>query len=326
MNVRMNTDFNQSPSLERNILVSVIMRSYNHAQYLPEAIESVLGQTVKNIELIIIDDASKDNSPRIINEYAHKDARITAILHKENKGMAVGMNEGLRTSYGTYIAFIDSDDIWERDKLEKQIYILKTNPKSVIWNEGKIIDEQSRPTGQKFTEFPWIQGHTLEGRIFSDLLQGNYILLSSMMVDRAFAVSHPFWEELRYLNDWAFQLEVAAQLRFIFIEEPLTQYRVHSTSTNRDEKGYQEDYLKAYALLLKRITTMPRTARYDMYFRLAILHEKSGNGLKSRYYTLMAFLTDPSKKEARRELVSVLRERLGIRLSTRLRPPGRKIR
>lgn len=293
-------------------VVSVIMRSYNHGAYIRESVASVLSQTLGDIELIIIDDCSGDDSQELIRELARTDTRIRIILHPRNKGMAVGMNEGFRASRGRYIAFIDSDDVWEREKLEKQLTVLTVEPQSVVWTEGRLINEQSAYTGEKFSDFPWVEGRAREGDIFPHLLQGNYLLLSSMMLSRVVAIKYPFWHQLRYLNDWAFNLQVACGHRFIFMSECLTRYRVHSTSTNRDERGYRDDYVRAYALIPRRLKrVLNRRDRYDMVWKAASLCEQAGYSLKARYYTLWAFLIDPSRKEARDDLRDVLRTRFG---------------
>ena len=98
--------------------VSVLMPSYNHEEYLPEVITSVLNQTFKELELIIIDDCSKDKSKTIIESYQEKDKRIKAFFHERNLGLASTMNDLLSQASGKYIAFIDSDDVWDRLKLE----------------------------------------------------------------------------------------------------------------------------------------------------------------------------------------------------------------
>jgi glycosyltransferase involved in cell wall biosynthesis len=294
-----------------NPKVSVIMRSYNHARYLALAIESVLGQTLSDIELIIIDDASTDNSREIIQAFVSRDKRIKSILHRKNKGMALGMNEGFAAATGKYIAFIDSDDIWEPTKLQRQRDALEGTRRQAVWTEGAIIDENSNPTGKKFSDFPWVGGRKKDGEIFAQLIQGNLILQSSFMAVTKDAVSHPFWRELRYLNDWAFHLEMAARHEYVFISEPLTRYRVHTASTNHDTQGYKEDYVKAYKLIPRRLHRyLSRSVRYDMYCRLATLCEESGLGMQARYYTLKAFVIDPSRKEARSDLIAVCKARL----------------
>lgn len=102
-------------------LVSIIMPAYNAEKYISESIESVLAQTYKNWELIIVDDCSRDSTRQIINGYMQKDSRVKFIFLKQNSGAAVARNVAIENAKGRYIAFLDSDDLWKKEKLKKQL-------------------------------------------------------------------------------------------------------------------------------------------------------------------------------------------------------------
>jgi len=108
-------------------LVSIITPSYNSACFISETIESVMNQTYINWEMIIVDDCSTDNSVGIIEEYVKKDARIKLFKLGENSGAAIARNKALENASGRFIAFLDSDDLWMPDKLEKQIKFMLKN-------------------------------------------------------------------------------------------------------------------------------------------------------------------------------------------------------
>ncbi len=109
-------------------LVSIIMPSYNTAKYIGESIRSVQNQTYENWELIIIDDCSTDNSDEILKKFSLEDSRICYLKNEKNSGAAISRNGGLREAKGKWIAFLDSDDLWDEEKLEKQInFMLKNN-------------------------------------------------------------------------------------------------------------------------------------------------------------------------------------------------------
>ena len=108
--------------------VSVIIPTYNRAHLIGRAIKSVLNQTYKDFELIIVDDSSTDNTEDIVRKYQKKDERIKYILHKKNRGGSVARNTGIKSSKGEYIAFLDSDDEWLCEKLEKQIRLFSSMP------------------------------------------------------------------------------------------------------------------------------------------------------------------------------------------------------
>lgn len=111
-----------------DVLVSVIVPVFNTEKYLKKCIESILNQSLRNIEIIFIDDGSTDNSLTIIEEYAKKDKRIK-IISKLNEGQGIARNMGITEACGQYIAFIDSDDFVEKDMLEK----LYNTSKKIIW-------------------------------------------------------------------------------------------------------------------------------------------------------------------------------------------------
>ena len=104
--------------------VSVITPMYNCEKFISETIESVLNQTYTNWEMIIIDDCSTDKSKQIAKQYIERDKRIRLIELKENSGAAVARNKGIEVSSGRFIAFLDGDDLWEPNKLEKQIQFM----------------------------------------------------------------------------------------------------------------------------------------------------------------------------------------------------------
>ena len=108
-------------------LVSIITPSYNSVQFVSETIKSVLGQTYQDWELLIVDDCSKDNSVVTLQMFADIDKRIKVFSLKQNVGAAAARNVALDNAQGQYIAFLDSDDVWENTKLEKQLTFMKEN-------------------------------------------------------------------------------------------------------------------------------------------------------------------------------------------------------
>ena len=115
-----------------NSLVSIITPSYNSSKFIGECVHSVISQTFSNWEMIIVDDCSNDNSRNIISNFSKKDKRIRSIFLEENIGAAAARNIAIKKAEGTYIAFLDSDDIWIKDKLEKQIAFM--NEKDIAFS------------------------------------------------------------------------------------------------------------------------------------------------------------------------------------------------
>ena len=130
-----------------NGLVSIIMPSFNCGQYIEETVSSVRNQTYQDWELIFFDDFSKDDSLKIIKKIQLSDNRIKVYSNDENSGAAVTRNRALREAKGRWIAFLDSDDIWEPTKLEKQVKFMEENNLSFSYTGYQEIDEKSNVTG-----------------------------------------------------------------------------------------------------------------------------------------------------------------------------------
>ncbi len=129
-----------------NDLVSIVMPSYNTGKYIAEAIESVINQTYKNWELLIVDDCSTDNTDEIVEPYL-TDARIKYFKNKMNSGAAVSRNKALRESKGKWIAFLDSDDLWLPYKLEKQIKFMEKKGYHFSYTKYSEIDTEGKTNG-----------------------------------------------------------------------------------------------------------------------------------------------------------------------------------
>ena len=125
----------------KNNLVSIITPSYNSAKFIKDCINSVASQTYKEWEMIIVDDCSTDDSRQLITKYAKKDNRIKVILLEENVGAAAARNIAIKESEGKYIAFLDSDDLWKKNKLEKQLSFMKENNIAFSFTSYQPISE-----------------------------------------------------------------------------------------------------------------------------------------------------------------------------------------
>ncbi|GHU75177.1 hypothetical protein FACS189461_0930 [Spirochaetia bacterium] len=126
------------------ILVSIITPNYNCSRFIGKTIESVLAQTYQNWEMIIVDDCSTDGSYEIALDYARKDSRIKVYRTEHNSGAALCRNKAIELSQGQYLAFLDSDDLWLPEKLEKQLKFMQENDCDFSFTEYELIDEEGR--------------------------------------------------------------------------------------------------------------------------------------------------------------------------------------
>jgi glycosyltransferase involved in cell wall biosynthesis len=137
-----------------NPLVTIIIPVYNGEKYLAEAIESVSGQTYQNWELIIVNDASTDFSQEIAEQYVKKDKRIKLINHAENKYRAGALNTGIKKAKGKYISFLDADDLYLKNKTERQVEFLEKNPEiDLVYGDMEVFDDKGKKYLQNSIEF-----------------------------------------------------------------------------------------------------------------------------------------------------------------------------
>ncbi|MGF3067096.1 glycosyltransferase family 2 protein [Facklamia sp. P13055] len=157
-------------------LVSIITPVYNAERFLKKTIESVLNQSYQNWEWLLVDDCSNDISVRIIQEFAQEDSRIQLVNLSKNSGAAVARNKGLELARGRYISFIDSDDVWEYCKLEKQLAFMQEKALSFTYTNFSLIDE-SGETLKETVDLP-------ERLDYNGLLKNTAIACSTVMIDR----------------------------------------------------------------------------------------------------------------------------------------------
>lgn len=195
-------------------LVSVIMPSYNTAPYIKETIQSVLDQTYTNWELIIVDDCSTDNTEEVLATI--NDSRIRYFKNEKNSGAAVSRNKALREAKGQWIAFLDSDDLWMPEKLEKQINFMKKNGYSFSYTNYEEIDVDGNRTGIKITGPKRITKTGMFNYCWPGCL--------TVMFD-ANKVGLIQIEDIKKNNDYAMWLKVCQKADCYLLDEYLAQYR-----------------------------------------------------------------------------------------------------
>ena len=129
-------------------LVSIIMPSYNAENYIAESIESVLHQTYSNWELVITDDRSSDRTPEIVQAYCQKDSRIDFVIAKRHTGIAGTRNQCLARVKGRFVAFLDNDDLWVPEKLEKQVRFMQEKACAFSYSEYELMNEDGSLKGK----------------------------------------------------------------------------------------------------------------------------------------------------------------------------------
>lgn len=208
-------------------LVSIITPAYNCSNFIPKTVESVLNQTYQNWEMIIIDDGSTDNTIKLIKEYQAFEKRIHFFALNENRGAAVARNNGIKFAKGTYIAFLDSDDLWHPQKLEKQLNLMEINNSVFSHTSYSLFDENGKALHIKSKCNKWVS--------FNDLVKYNWIGTSTVIYNASVLGKH-YMPDLRNRQDWALWIKlIKISKRALFIDEPLTKYtvRLNSISSNK---------------------------------------------------------------------------------------------
>lgn len=211
--------------MKNSELVSIIMPNYNCGKFIKETIESVINQTYENWEILFVDDCSTDNSIEIVKSF--NDARIKIFINKENTGAAVSRNCALREATGKWIAFLDSDDLWEKDKLEKQIEFMQNKGCYFSYTKYKEIDEMSKDLGVI------VSGPKKFGKIgqFNYCWQG----CLTVMYD-AEKVGLIQIEDIKKNNDYAIWLKACKKAKCYLLPEVKAFYRKREGSISRQNK------------------------------------------------------------------------------------------
>ena len=228
--------------------VSVIVPTYNRANVLPRALDSVLSQTYKDIELIVVDDNSDDDTRNVVESYS--DPRIRYVRHEINQGANSARNTGIKEANGHYISFLDDDDEWFAEKINTQLTVLKQLDDSYglaysgrqIVKNGKVIEEY-KPD--------------LEGEVFRELLKENFIPSETPLIRYdCFESVGLFDERFRSCQDWDMWLRISQEYKISCVDEILavshwdSNDRI-STNSRRKHQGY-ELILKKYSKHIKR--------------------------------------------------------------------------
>lgn len=209
-------------------LVSVVVAVYNGESVIRETLESILQQTYRNIEVIVIDDASTDNSRKIIESY--KDSRIKAIFLEKNHNICYAGNLGFRQATGKYVAIAGHDDVWKLDKLEKQISFLEEHPDySVCFTWADIIDENGDLNNAKWSGlYERFCRDNLEGNQWSRKLieEGNYFCAPTACIRREFLEKTGYYRyALVQLQDYDLWIRLLSEGPVYVLQEKLTYYR-----------------------------------------------------------------------------------------------------
>jgi glycosyltransferase involved in cell wall biosynthesis len=269
--------------------VSVIIPTYNRAHLIGRAIQSVLDQTYPDFEIIVVDDASTDNTKEVISEFQNGDERIRYIRLDNNKGGAAARNTGINAAQGVYIAFQDSDDEWFPDKLRKQMTLFTTAPKEV----GVVYTGFWRIENGNKIYIPWSWVIKKNGNVHKELLNGNFITTQSIVTRKeCLEKAGMFDESLPRLQDWELAIRLSLYYHFMCIDEPLVNsfYSIESISAN------DKALVKAMKIvLLKHFDKFARDKKplSKIYLNIGKIMSLNGDFINGKYYLMKAIKVNP---------------------------------
>ena len=240
-----------------NNTVSVIIPVYNQEKYIEQCLNSVVNQTYTNLEIIVIDDCSTDSSINIVNNFMNKDNRIKLIELPENKGVSTARNTGIDMATGDYICFIDSDDVWVLNKIEKQVKFMNENNYEFIYSNYAYLSERHKNSNinnnrNKTTNVP-------KKITYKEAIKNTTIFVSTVMLNM-----HKLTKEQIYMPNYEIAQDTATWWKILKygitahgMSEVLAFYRVgiKSLSSNKFKAvlGSWKVYLKEEMSWIKRI-------------------------------------------------------------------------
>lgn len=211
-------------------IISIIMNCYNGEAFLNEAINSITKQTFENWELIFFDNNSKDNSEKIVKSF--KDSRIKYFKSDRLLNLYDARNLAVKKTNGDYISFLDTDDMWTKDKLEKQINFIKKNSNyKILYSNYYVLKNNEKKIMYK-NELP-------SGFITQKLLDFYGIGINTAFLDKSIFEQYNFKKDLNIIGDFDFFIKTSKKFEIGYISDPLTFYRIHENSfTKKNYKMY----------------------------------------------------------------------------------------
>lgn len=230
-------------------LVSLLVVTYNHSQWVEETLNSFLQQTYDNIQLIIIDDCSTDNTVDIIEAWVSKhSAPCTFIAHKTNQGVCKTYNEGVKLCEGKYYSSVSGDDLLVPTKTEKQVEFFEQQDATVgmIYSDGEMFFEDNPLRKESFIKYHRKDNIKPSGHIYEELLHRNYIPGMSSLVRKDVYDELGGFDENLIFEDYDFYLRIAQKYSINYLEGSFINYRMHESNLHKEmryDKSFQNSLL-----------------------------------------------------------------------------------
>jgi glycosyltransferase involved in cell wall biosynthesis len=243
-------------------LVSVIVPVYNRENYIDGTIKSILEQSYQSIEIIVINDGSSDNSLLILKQLVEQYPNKIVIIDQKNQGQTIARNNGIRQAKGEFIAFLDSDDLWLKDKLQKQLPLFKNNV-GLVYSGIYTIDAMNHILNQELCDKE-IKGDIYHQLLIKNRMTGGTVIVKKMVLDQVGL----FDETLNAAENWDLWLRISKHSLVDYVNEPLMKYRVHAGNMSKDALLMLSVTQRILSKYLEKSTDIPQEIYQQAYAHL----------------------------------------------------------
>jgi glycosyltransferase involved in cell wall biosynthesis len=232
------------------VSVSLVVATFNHARHLPDALGSALAQTLRDVEVIVVDDGSTDDTPEVLAAYGDR----IRVVRQSNRGLPAARNAGLAVSRGAYVAFLDADDVLAPTKLAEQVALLEGAAAGAGWTYCDVrLEEEATGVATTTSERFAYRSRRLDGRLFAELIRGNFIPAIAPLVRRsALDAAGLFDERLDALEDWDLWLRLALVAEARYSPRVLATYRVRKEGMSQDRARMDRNRYRVLDGLVRR--------------------------------------------------------------------------
>lgn len=234
-------------------LVTIRTSCYNHEEYLDDYFNSIIGQTYNNIELILIDDASKDSSTHIIEEWMprlkKRFKQVTYIPRKTNIGLVPNVIDAMKIAKGKYIVGFASDDVMEPERIQLQVEFLENNFEyKMVYTDCYIIDEFGTIKLRRGSRVSFKEGH-----IFNELFTHEFYIPAPTVMIYTEILNEIGYEEKFKVEDWILWCQVSHKYKIAYLDKPLSQYRIHSNNMHKNHSMMYQQQKEMLNYIAKKL-------------------------------------------------------------------------
>lgn len=296
--------------------VSVVIPSYNHAQFVCEAIDSVLGQTFTDLEVLVVDDGSTDDTRQRVAAYGQR----VRYLYQENRGLSAARNAGIREAKGDWVAMLDADDVWHRELLQRMMLAADRFPDAMVLGAPPCTAMPER-----LPDNPSIRPVDVKDFLVSTPITGS----STLVRRECFATAGLFEESLTSVEDRDMWLRLAARFPAYCVETPGWRYRQHAGQMSRRAGRMLTNYRRVLAKFFHEHPQwmgLYSLAVAQMHADAAVCYFEEGNRMRAIGNLLLSAVRHPRAIAPERRLrrtKQLVRFLLGDAVFTRLKPRGR---